>query len=267
MEFVLLGLLLLAFPIIAIVALVKTVNINDRLRGIERRLMAIEPQAAGAAGRAPAPPSRQTVARPVPRTCPERRPRPRPEPRHPRRLEPAPAAASAALPAGSAGAHDRLRGKFGTRWTVWIGGVALALGGIFLVKYSIEAGLIGPGPAAVLRRAAGGGPGRRRRMDAPAGAAHRLCRPARRPHPEHPDRRRHHRRLCHGLCGLRALRLPQSGLRLRAARRGRAGDARRGAAARTGAGRARPRRRLRHAAAGRLRGAELLGALHLSRRW
>ena len=35
--------------------------------------------------------------------------------------------------------------KFGTRWTVWIGGVALALGGIFLVKYSIEAGLIGPG--------------------------------------------------------------------------------------------------------------------------
>ena len=35
--------------------------------------------------------------------------------------------------------------RFGTRWTVWIGGVALALGGIFLVKYSIEAGLIGPG--------------------------------------------------------------------------------------------------------------------------
>ncbi|WP_035982313.1 DUF2339 domain-containing protein, partial [Bradyrhizobium sp. STM 3843] len=32
----------------------------------------------------------------------------------------------------------------GTRWVVWIGGLALALGGFFLVRYSIEAGLIGP---------------------------------------------------------------------------------------------------------------------------
>ncbi len=35
--------------------------------------------------------------------------------------------------------------RFGTRWAVWVGGVALALGGIFLVQYSIEQGLIGPG--------------------------------------------------------------------------------------------------------------------------
>lgn len=35
--------------------------------------------------------------------------------------------------------------RFGASWVVWIGGVALALGGIFLVQYSIEAGLIGPG--------------------------------------------------------------------------------------------------------------------------
>ena len=28
---------------------------------------------------------------------------------------------------------------------VWVGGIALALGGIFLVRYSIEAGLFGPG--------------------------------------------------------------------------------------------------------------------------
>jgi uncharacterized membrane protein len=34
--------------------------------------------------------------------------------------------------------------RFGTRWTVWVGGLALALGGIFLVHYSIEQGLIGP---------------------------------------------------------------------------------------------------------------------------
>jgi uncharacterized membrane protein len=32
----------------------------------------------------------------------------------------------------------------GTRWVVWIGGLALAFGGFFLVRYSIEAGLLGP---------------------------------------------------------------------------------------------------------------------------
>lgn len=35
--------------------------------------------------------------------------------------------------------------RFGTRWVVWIGGVALALGGVFLVRFSIEQGWIGPG--------------------------------------------------------------------------------------------------------------------------
>jgi len=34
--------------------------------------------------------------------------------------------------------------RFGTQWVVWIGGIAMALGGIFLVRYTIEAGLIGP---------------------------------------------------------------------------------------------------------------------------
>src|SRR5258705_12764181 len=49
------GLVLLAFPVIAIVALVKTLNISDRLRGMEARLAALEPKTAGAPGAAPAP--------------------------------------------------------------------------------------------------------------------------------------------------------------------------------------------------------------------
>jgi len=32
----------------------------------------------------------------------------------------------------------------GTRWVVWVGGLTLALGGFFMVRYSIEAGLVGP---------------------------------------------------------------------------------------------------------------------------
>lgn len=40
--------------------------------------------------------------------------------------------------------------RFGTQWVVWVGGLALALGGIFLVRYTIEAGLLGPGMRIVL---------------------------------------------------------------------------------------------------------------------
>lgn len=37
-----------------------------------------------------------------------------------------------------------LESALGTRWTVWVGALALALGGVFLVRYSIEQGYFGP---------------------------------------------------------------------------------------------------------------------------
>ena len=37
-----------------------------------------------------------------------------------------------------------LEERLGAQWAVWVGGVAVALGGIFLVRYSIEQGLLGP---------------------------------------------------------------------------------------------------------------------------
>lgn len=40
--------------------------------------------------------------------------------------------------------YGDLERRFGTQWVVWIGGLALALGAIFLVRYSIEAGLFTP---------------------------------------------------------------------------------------------------------------------------
>ena len=55
------------------------------------------------------------------------------------------------LPFGTgAGAAPRPAGRdleetIGSRWAVWVGGVALAFGGLFLVRYSIEAGMFGPG--------------------------------------------------------------------------------------------------------------------------
>jgi uncharacterized membrane protein len=144
MEFLLLGLLLLSFPIIAIVALVKTINITDRLRAFEQRFSALERRVAAAPGAAQAPPDTPAEESPAPAAEP---PLPQePPPPEPAAAMPEPPAAPPAQPAAPVEpAHVvSLEERFGTRWTVWIGGVALALGGIFLVKYSIEAGLIGP---------------------------------------------------------------------------------------------------------------------------
>ncbi len=41
--------------------------------------------------------------------------------------------------------NESLENYLGARWAVWAGGLALALGGLFLVRYSIESGLLGPG--------------------------------------------------------------------------------------------------------------------------
>ena len=46
--------------------------------------------------------------------------------------------------------RESLESTIGARWAVWVGGIALALGGIFMVKYSIESGLLSPGIRLVL---------------------------------------------------------------------------------------------------------------------
>ncbi|WP_313665237.1 DUF2339 domain-containing protein [Shinella sp.] len=53
----------------------------------------------------------------------------------------APAATPVTTPAKP---RESFESRIGARWAVWVGGVALALGGIFMVKYSIEAGLLSP---------------------------------------------------------------------------------------------------------------------------
>ncbi|MGQ0456365.1 MAG: DUF2339 domain-containing protein [Hyphomicrobium sp.] len=54
-------------------------------------------------------------------------------------FEPPPAPPSPPPPSG-----ESFEQRLGTRWAVWAGGAALALGGLLLVRYSIEAGLFGP---------------------------------------------------------------------------------------------------------------------------
>jgi uncharacterized membrane protein len=50
------------------------------------------------------------------------------------------------LPTAPPGFEERI----GTRWVVWLGGLTLALGGFFMVRYSIDAGLLGHGVRTLL---------------------------------------------------------------------------------------------------------------------
>ncbi|MCK9908949.1 DUF2339 domain-containing protein [Microbacteriaceae bacterium K1510] len=138
MEIVLAVLLVLAFPAISIVALVMTLNAREEVRALQRRVAVLE--AGPPAAAAPAPTEPAVVPEPSAVSEEETPVAPvAPEPT----LEPTPVPPTA-TPA-AAPATTTLEEKFGTQWVVWVGGIALALGGIFLVRYSIEEGLLGPG--------------------------------------------------------------------------------------------------------------------------
>ncbi|HLZ03840.1 MAG TPA: DUF2339 domain-containing protein [Bradyrhizobium sp.] len=133
--------------IVAIAALIVARNAFSRIGELRARLDAM--QAAAAAEARATPP-------PVPSLA---------EPEHapPLVSEPGPSVSETSAPAAETPPSDALTAEstspplpppppadpgfeeqLGTRWVVWIGGLALALGGFFLVRYSIEAGLIGP---------------------------------------------------------------------------------------------------------------------------
>ena len=40
--------------------------------------------------------------------------------------------------------RESLESRIGARWAVWVGGLALALGGVFMVKYAVESGVLSP---------------------------------------------------------------------------------------------------------------------------
>ncbi len=143
--------------VIAIAALIFARKAYNQTTELRHRLEALNALAASAATRATPPPvpPRETfeptqgaqspgIAAAQPASAPEagslevrslevRSPEPSPP-------EPATAIPTAAMPQADPGFEERI----GTRWVVWIGGLTLALGGFFLVRYSIEAGLLGP---------------------------------------------------------------------------------------------------------------------------
>ncbi len=144
----LLALVLLGTPVCAVAALAVAVKLKGTVRDLEGRLAAAEavlrvpPQAVAAAPALPAepPPPAAEPAAPEPQP-PAAEPEPIPEAARPAVPSIPPSPSAEPTPA----AGRRLEEQLGTRWAVWIGGLALALGGVFLVRYSIERGLLGPG--------------------------------------------------------------------------------------------------------------------------
>lgn len=164
--------------IMGIIAFVKTQKLEQKLSAIDRKIAQLQmaqtslrhqliaqnneaqnspPQTATQAPPAPtrADPAQTSTDTPdaadIPVTpAPASAPAPATPPAEPPR--PAVAAARASTPAQKtqpAPSPAKAKGigleeRLGTRWAVWVGGVTLVLGGIFLVHYSIEAGLISP---------------------------------------------------------------------------------------------------------------------------
>ncbi len=142
--FVLLACGVLAIPVISILALSRTNSLNTEVAALRADLSALE-RRLNETGPAPSAPEPEPepeidVGQPVePDIPPEFLDEPEEAAETPPSPEPAPQPAIAAKTADS-GLEQRLT----SRWMVWLGGATLALGSIFLVKYSIDAGLLGP---------------------------------------------------------------------------------------------------------------------------
>lgn len=165
----------LGLPILAIVAFVRSGDAKRRLDAVEMRLRQAETElglirAGLAAGQPIAPsPAADAALAPSPEPEPSVAFAPPPafetpavdaassEPVMVRRTVPAvtsagpleaidpmdaPAPPPPPAPPTNVGGFEE---SIGSRWAVWVGAIALGLGGIFLVRYSIEQGLVGPG--------------------------------------------------------------------------------------------------------------------------
>lgn len=144
--------------IIAIIAFLIAIKASSQAAELRRKLNALEEMFYAQRRVQPPPLMPAQVQAEAPATAPAEPPplapeaTPVPPPLATEEASPPPLAASPSadapppLPAPAADSREPgFEERLGTRWVVWIGGLALALGGFFMVRYSIEAGLVGPG--------------------------------------------------------------------------------------------------------------------------
>lgn len=148
-------------PILFIVLLVQLSNLRTRLAALEARLKAgSQADRPIGDGARPAPEPRGVAGAKTPD------PQPKSGATGAAATAPVPGATSGELagsttPAGpapddSAARFDKTEAQFATRWFIWLGAIAIALGGGFLIKYSVDAGLLGPAARVTLASLLGG---------------------------------------------------------------------------------------------------------------
>jgi uncharacterized membrane protein len=142
--------------VIAIVALIFARKAMNQVAELRQRVEALQAMPAAAAAPAPPPLSPlEAFEQTLPPVSAEARVAPPPIPVEIASAAPiAPAETqetTADAPPPPLPQRDRgFEETIGTRWVVWVGGLTLALGGFFMVRYSIEAGLLGPGVRTIL---------------------------------------------------------------------------------------------------------------------
>jgi uncharacterized membrane protein len=136
---VLVVLVALAIPAAAVAAFIMAVSSRDRLRRLEVRLTALEGRIAAGPAAAPVEAEPAAASEMPPPFVPGEEPSAQPE--EPDAVDAPPEPPPPPPPAKPRAGFEE---RFGTQWVVWVGGLALALGGLFLVRYSIEQGLLGP---------------------------------------------------------------------------------------------------------------------------
>ncbi len=138
----------LAIAVVALIVARKTFEQVSRLRARLDAIEAIALQARPGPSLSRLQELEQTLAPATPDAAAER-PSAATEPATPlRETEPAGpnniVGAAPAMPPPLPQAEPGFEERVGTRWVVWLGGLTLALGGFFMVRYSIDAGLLGP---------------------------------------------------------------------------------------------------------------------------
>lgn len=142
--------------VIAVVAQAQAKRVDGDLAVLRKRLEAAELElrrlGVGGAGTESSP---EPMAAPQPEPEPAQEPAPEVATVHPSRVEVLPPSSASPPPPLRTLAEPAVERALTERWLVWLGAVALALGGAFLVKMSVDMGLLRPAVRVALGGAGG----------------------------------------------------------------------------------------------------------------
>lgn len=170
--FILVGVaLVLLGPIAFIMALVqqsKVRRLNEQVQGLEQALYGLRGQVFGAG--VASEPSPETTTAPVPEPRPQSAPvappvqpqsvfdEPISAPRPNAQPEVTPPAPRVSVPAPKPPSKRKgFEQTLAANWMVWVGGLAIAMGGLFMVRVAIDAGLLGPLARVIMAAVMGAG--------------------------------------------------------------------------------------------------------------